>query len=610
LEPLPIGPPTSAADPRAVYRQRLAFYQNQAAQHERRLAWTGNLRFALLVLGFVLFWPTVVWHLASPLWLVLPAAVFAYLSLLFEQASRRNRSVQRALSFYERGLARLEGRWAGAGPGGDAYLDAAHPYAADLDLFGTGSVFERLCDARTRGGRDTLARWLCAPAPADEVQARQAAVGELRDRLPWRERFALLAADVSDGIDTASLTAWGNELTTPPSPWARRIALCLVALTLTALGGYGLGWWNSVPLAFALLIQSGFALWVRPRVRKALAGVRGRGGDVLRLAGMVRCLERETFAAPRLRQFQESLCSDGVPPSQRLADLVHLLEWLDATRNILFAVVAPFLLWTTRMGLAVELWRWHTGPTLPRWLTVITEMEALASLASYAYENPEDVFPELVADGPLFDAAGLGHPLLPDAACVRNDVALDRERRLLIVSGSNMSGKSTFLRTVGVNAVLALAGAPVRATRLRLSPLAVGASLRNQDSLQAGRSRFYTEITRLKEIVERGRGPLPVLFLLDEILHGTNSHDRRIGAEAVIRTLLEVPSIGLVTTHDLALAEIAERLGPVAANVHFADELVNGAMHFDYRLHHGVVRHSNALALMRAVGLWVEDGIT
>jgi DNA mismatch repair ATPase MutS len=259
------------------------------------------------------------------------------------------------------------------------------------------------------------------------------------------------------------------------------------------------------------------------------------------------------------------------------------------------------------MGLAVERWRWHTGPALPRWLTVVAEMEALAALAGYAYENPDDVFPELVADGPLFDAAGLGHPLLPADVAVRNDVTLNKERRLLIVSGSNMSGKSTFLRTIGVNGVLALAGAPVRATRLRLSPLAVGASLRNQDSLQAGRSRFYTEITRLKQIVELARGPLPVLFLLDEILHGTNSHDRRIGAEAVIRTLLEERSLGLVTTHDLALAEIAEQLGPIAANVHFADELVNGALHFDYRLHAGVVQHSNALALMRAVGLCIED---
>jgi DNA mismatch repair ATPase MutS len=171
-----------------------------------------------------------------------------------------------------------------------------------------------------------------------------------------------------------------------------------------------------------------------------------------------------------------------------------------------------------------------------------------------------------------------------------------------------MSGKSTFLRTVGVNAVLALAGAPVRAARLRLSPVAVGATLRIQDSLQAGRSRFYAEITRLRRIVDLARGPLPVLFLLDEVLHGTNSHDRRVGAEAVLRALLRQPTVGLVTTHDLALAEIAERLAPHAANVHFADHLEDGELRFDYRLRPGVVRHSNALALMRAVGLDIDAG--
>jgi DNA mismatch repair ATPase MutS len=243
---------------------------------------------------------------------------------------------------------------------------------------------------------------------------------------------------------------------------------------------------------------------------------------------------------------------------------------------------------------------------LPRWLTVIGETEALAALACFAYENPAYPFPELLNDGPLFEATGLGHPLLPQAECIVNDVSLTPQLRLLVVSGSNMSGKSTFLRTIGANAVLALAGAPVRAQALRLSPLAIGATLRIQDSLLAGRSRFYAEITRLRQIVDRTHEPLPVLFLLDEMLHGTNSHDRRIGAEAVVRTLLARPTIGLLTTHDLALAELAERLAPAAANVHFADHLVDGTLQFDYRLRPGVVQHSNALALMRAVGLDVE----
>ena len=195
--------------------------------------------------------------------------------------------------------------------------------------------------------------------------------------------------------------------------------------------------------------------------------------------------------------------------------------------------------------------------------------------------------------------------MIPAAECVRNDLSLGGSVRALVVSGSNMSGKSTLLRTAGVAAVMALAGAPVRALRLRVSPLAVGATLRVQDSLQAGKSRFYAEITRVRQLVDLAGGPLPLLFLFDELFHGTNSHDRRIGAESVLRGLLDRGAIGLITTHDLALAKIAAGIGPQALNVHFEDHFENGQMRFDYRMRPGVVEHSNALALMRAVGLEV-----
>jgi len=228
----------------------------------------------------------------------------------------------------------------------------------------------------------------------------------------------------------------------------------------------------------------------------------------------------------------------------------------------------------------------------------------LSALAGYAYEHPGDPFPELSQDT-CFDGEALGHPLIPEARCVRNDLHLGGALCLLIVSGSNMSGKSTLLRTVGTNAVLALAGAPVRARRLRLSPLAVGASIRIQDSLQGGTSRFYAEITRLRQLMDQAQGPLRLLFLLDEILHGTNSHDRGIGAEAVVRGFVARGAIGLVTTHDLALARVADALAPRACNVHFEDHLDDGKMTFDYRMRPGVVAKSNAVALMRAIGLEV-----
>jgi DNA mismatch repair ATPase MutS len=238
-----------------------------------------------------------------------------------------------------------------------------------------------------------------------------------------------------------------------------------------------------------------------------------------------------------------------------------------------------------------------------QWLDAAGQIEALCALANYAYEHPADPFPEFTEGGPCLEGEGLAHPLIVGSRAVRNDVRLCGEPAVLVVSGSNMSGKSTLLRTVGVNAVLAMAGAPVRARRLRLTPLAVGASIRTLDSLHSGTSRFYVEITRIRLLVELAKGPLPLLFLLDELLQGTNSHDRRIGAEAVIRTLVDRGAIGVLTTHDLALADIANALAPRARNVHFEDHLAEGKITFDYHLRPGVVEKSNALELMRSIGL-------
>jgi DNA mismatch repair ATPase MutS len=282
-----------------------------------------------------------------------------------------------------------------------------------------------------------------------------------------------------------------------------------------------------------------------------------------------------------------------------------LIELLDSRRNLFFAPLAVLLLWTTQLAFALEKWRTRHGPAIQGWLEAVAEFEALGALATYAFENPDDPFPELIEAGPLFEGTGLGHPLLPARRCVRNDVALGSPLRLLVVSGSNMSGKSTLLRTVGINAVLAQAGAPVRARSLRLSPLAIGATLRLQDSLQAGRSRFFAEVLRVRRLVEMAAGPKPLLFLLDELFHGTNSHDRRVGAEGVVRAFVEVGAIGLITTHDLALTNIVVVLGALAGNVHFEDHFQDGAVVFDYRMRSGIVEHSNALALMRSVGLRV-----
>jgi len=604
--------------PRAEYVRRLEARRALAADRERVHAVTGNSRFVVAGLGLVLVLLVFALRWLHPAWLALPVVAFLAISYWHQRVTRTLRRARRAVAYYERGIARLDGRWHGTGDPGSRFLDDKHPNARDLDLFGKDSVYQLLCTARTRSGEDLLASWLLTPAAPDEVRARQAAVAELRGYLDLREDLALLGADVPAGVDLARLAAWGEAPPILISPLLRAVAFVLAglgvaALVLYVLGEIGMGeavaWAGGsgvLPLAVAVALEVGFALWLRDRVRRVVGPLERRVHDLAVFHGVLARLEQEEFAAPRLATLRAALRTTDTPPSRRIEQLLALIELLDSKRNLYFAPFASLLLWTTQLAFALEAWRVATGPAIRGWLDAVAHFEALGALATYAAENPADPFPEVAEQGPLFDGEGLGHPLLPIATCVRNDVRLGGELRVLVVSGSNMSGKSTLLRTVGVNAVLALAGAPVRAQRLRVSPLTVGATLRVQDSLQEGVSRFMAEVRRVRQLVELGRGPRPLLFLLDELFAGTNSHDRRLGAEAVIRTLVESGAIGLITTHDLALTHIADLLGGKGANVHFEDNFEEGGgVTFDYRMRPGVVRRSNALALMRSVGLEV-----
>jgi hypothetical protein len=343
------------------------------------------------------------------------------------------------------------------------------------------------------------------------------------------------------------------------------------------------------------------ALSVRLRVAKIVGGINEPAHDLDLLSQILSLLEQQTFTSPRMRELSGAIRTPtGHAASKRIARLRRLMELIDSRDNVFVRVLGPPLLWTTQLAMALEAWRAENGALIPVWLDAIAEIEALSSLANYAYEHPADVLPQFTEGPPVFDAEALGHPLLPEERTVRNDVRLVPPVQLFVVSGSNMSGKSTLLRAVGVNAVLALAGAPVRARSLTLSKLSVGASIRTSDSLEEGQSRFMAEILRIKAILELQR---PALFLLDELLHGTNSHDRATGAAGIVRALLARGAIGLATTHDLSLAAVAKQLEPAAANVHFEDRLENGRMVFDYRMREGIVTRSNALDLMRAAGL-------
>lgn len=589
-------------EPRAEYERRLAARRTEAARHaeaDRRIA---NLRPFVFLLAGVVGWLAIGMRWFSPAWLLGPLLLFLALVIYHDQVIQKREAIARIVAFYERGLARLDGRWPGTGVTGERFRDPAHPYADDLDLFGRESLFELLCTARTSMGQETLARWLMNPAEAATVRERQAAVADLRPRLDLRESLALHGEAVRSAVDIEALVAWATAPVKLTGKAPRVIAGVLAALTVAALL-----WWiagqSPLPLVGMVILEQVFVSRWAAEVGRVVNGVDQPGRDLAVFSHLLARLEGEQFQSPRLRTLCAGLGSSGMPPSQRLARLQKLVSLLQSQRNGIFALIAFVLLWPFQLAFAIEEWRAECGAELPRWLEVAGEFEALSSLASHAYEHPDDPFPEVVEEGAFVEAEGAAHPLLPESRAIRNSASVGGEVRLLIISGSNMSGKSTLMRTLGTNIVLALAGGTVRAHRFRLSPLAVGASIRVQDSLQQGASRFYAEITRLRLVVDLASGKFPLFFLLDEILHGTNSHDRRIGAEAVVRGLVARGAIGLVSTHDLALARIAEDPALQAVNVHFEDHLEDGQMRFDYQLRPGIVQKSNALELMRAVGL-------
>jgi len=592
--------------PADEYARRLASRRSGAEACRRRSAVVSNVRLAVFAVGIAVgaavFGPKVL----SEVWLLPPVVVFIGLVVVHDREIRRGDRAERAVAFYEAGAARLEGRWMGRSEcTGEAFREAEHPYTEDLDIFGQGSLFELLSLARTRAGERTLADWLSRPATPEVALARQAAVAELAPKLDLREDLWLIGGPVAVGMHPEELRSWGEAAPGASGKVLRGIASLLASLTIGTL----VAWWalgvGSVPFQVMLLVQSGFALSLRGRVRRSILAVEAPCRDLALFSALLERLECEAFDSPRLRSLLAALDGGEHRASERIARLRRRVDLLDARRNQLFAPIGALLLWSTQLALAIEDWRSVFGPRLGEWIDAVGEVEALASLAGFHFENPSSVFPEIVAAGACFEGRSLGHPLLPPGRRIVNDVALDGGLQLLVVSGSNMSGKSTLLRTVGTNAVLALAGGAVVAEHLRLSRLAIGASIRIQDSLLEGSSHFYAEIQRLRLIMEIADGETALLFLVDEILHGTNSHDRGVGAEAVVRGFVERGAIGLVTTHDLALARVADALAPRAANVHFEDHLEGGVIAFDYRLRPGVVEKSNALELMRAVGLAV-----
>ena len=584
------------------YENRLSDLQLSIVQLRLPQALTA----AILAIAIALFLVLVLYAIrmqASYLLPSLPALIGAASAWRLQQHRQTRYRMWRLIRFYERALQRIKGTWAGSGITGAEFGQPGHVYASDLHILGEGSLFELLCIARTSIGQRGLAKYLLDAPPIEQTRLRQDAVRELRDRVDLRERIATLGELDFFESKWNTFEEW---LETPRFSFARSLPI-LALISSTLLGGLLLAGlaaiipWRTVAIGILPLIafHAAIGLFFRRRVNQMCEWVRPVSIETRVLREALSLVETEHFQSSKLMHLAGEV-RDG---SESICKLERLLNALAERDKEWFYAPSRYFLMGTQLCMAIERWRTENAASLKRWLHAWGEFEALNALAAYGFENPNNTFPELADSDGCFEAREMGHPLLSHTSCVANDVALNSSVPFYVISGSNMSGKSTLLRAIGLNSVLAFAGAPVRVGYLRLSGLSIIASMSIVDSLLEGKSKFLAEVDRLRQAIESTVENKSVLFLVDEIFSGTNSRDRRIAAEAVVRTLVKKGAIGALSTHDLALTEIASADGLRGANVHMGSRNEHDPLDFDYRLKRGVTRESNALAIARLAGV-------
>jgi hypothetical protein len=641
-------PDHAPAGPAEAYRTR----RERAAAEGAALARRGDLLANLRLLAFV---PAVaalgaaIWRPGVPLGALtaLLFALFFALVAFHRRVDRRRVQAARVQALNEESLARLERRWEDIPLRHAAATGPQHPYARDLDLAGPGSLLHLLQVPATSKGLETVAAWLGAPALPPVVAERQVAVAELAPRLDFRQQLSLHAAALGAPLpsgaptvepDGAPFLRWVEAppwiTARPLALWAARLAPLLLLLTAVA-SATGL---TRYPLwLLALVLNGGLHLWLSGRALADIGNLLAGEEAFRAYAGALRLVTVTPCEAPLLRRLQGRLTAPGgagqregpragwpggagqregpragwpggVAAHTRMERLYRLTGFALPPSHLLYLPIQVATLWNVHLLVALEGWRSNAGGGAgPReWLETLGEVEALGALAGLAYDNPDWAVPRYVPDQVL-EAGALAHPLLAPGKAVPNDVRLGPPGTFLLVTGSNMAGKSTLLRALGANVVLAGAGAPVCARWLRLPPVRLWTAMRVEDSLRGGVSTFLAEARRIKAVVDAAGDPGPrLLYLLDEPFRGTNARERRIAVQRVIAHLVGSGAIGAVATHDLDLAD-GPPLAPAARPVHFSETVVAGAggpgMTFDYRARPGLATSTNALRVLELVGL-------
>ncbi len=601
----------------SLYRAREETFSREENLERRRALISGNTRLGVFVLTFAVFLVLLYreWIIAALAALALGLACFVYLVVRHGQILLRQNRAARLRAINADSALRLENRWQSFADKGMEFLDESHPYASDLDIFGPASLFQWVNVARTRMGRSRLRDFLSGPPPETAViRENQEIVGDLAPRMEWRQRLEAAGRLMPPKGDKPEELLAFAESDSPlyPSRFAQPlrflplITLPLGLFLLAYLGTYG-------PLVLLLLINVLIGALIFRGNEALMESISSRKESLQGYLELIRAVEDEKFTADPLRKLQLTFRnSEGEPASQGIRRLQRISDFLDARHGAFVHLVANAVcLWDLQGLLSFRSWREQNGRSLRPWLEGLAHLEALSGFARTAFDHPTWCFLEFTPEAeaqnpnsePLFETRDSGHPLIAEQVRVANDATLHKKGEALIITGSNMSGKSTLMRTVGVNLVLGYAGSPVCASFFRAGRFELHTSMRIKDDLERHISTFYAELLRIKGILAAAREGRPVFFLLDEIFRGTNSHDRHVGAMTVLKQLTDYGALGMVSTHDLELGSLEEGSPDKFRNFHFRESYENGEIRFDFKLRPGVSPTTNAVQLMKMVGI-------
>ena len=606
----------------ATYRSIAEKAKQELNKVQQQIYRIGTLRLLLFcagVAGIIYFWAES-WAVLGGIALVtlLP---FVLLIRYHDRLFRRKDYLEKEIEINGQELAALDYDTS-AFEDGEEYVDPAHLYTYDLDVFGPHSLFQYINRTCTQPGKERLASWLNKHLEKkEEIQRRQGAVQELAPELEFRQRFRILGLlHKGKAADETELNAWAKSPSVfrtkkllralPPLVVATN-AICIGLVIAGILSGeaYGIIWTCFVIASFSFT----------GRITKIQA-IYGKKLQILSTyAGLLRFMEEQPMQSELLKEIKEEIGGEKRKASHSIGRLSKLMDELDQRNNaFMYVILNGFFFWELRQIMRIEAWKEQYASELPRWLTAIGQVDALNSLATFAYNHPDCTFPTVLDKADIaanshsaasfcLRAEALGHPLMNRDRCVRNDIDMEKRPFFIIITGANMAGKSTYLRTVGINYLLACVGAPVCARQMEIYPARLITSLRTSDSLTDNESYFFAELKRLKLIIDKLQAGEELFIILDEILKGTNSMDKQKGSFALIKQFMTLQANGIIATHDLLLGTLIDLFPRNIRNYCFEADITNDELTFSYRLRPGIAQNMNACFLMKKMGIAVAD---